>query len=64
MPMTALEIIKLLEKNGWKRKPSNGGSHRKYENPKTGKVVVVPYHEGRSLKKGMEHRILKDAGLL
>lgn len=63
MPMTAKEIIKLLEKNGYKRKPNNGGSHRKYENLETGKVVVVPYHEGRELKKGTEQKILKDAGL-
>lgn len=53
MPMTPREIIKLLEKNGWKRKNNNGGSHIKFEHPQTGKIVIVPYHEGKELKKAL-----------
>lgn len=34
MPMTPREMVKLLEKNGWKPKGNNGGSHRKFENPR------------------------------
>lgn len=50
MPTTAREMIKLLEKNGFKFVSSNG-SHRKYRNPINGKTVIVPYHDG-DLKTG------------
>lgn len=61
MPMTADEIIKLLEQNGYRLISSNG-SHRKYQHVTTGKIVIVPYHKG-DLKKGTEQSILKQAGL-
>ncbi len=61
MPMTAKEMIKLLESNGFQYARSNG-SHRFYKNPKTGKTTTVPYHSG-SLKPGIEKAILKQAGL-
>lgn len=61
MPMTADEIIKLLEQNGFRFVSSNG-SHRKYQHMATGRIVIVPYHK-RELKKGTEQAILKQAGL-
>lgn len=60
MPMTAKEIIKLLEQNGFKYIRSNG-SHRMYRNS-VGKTTIVPYHTG-TLKAGTERNILKQAGL-
>ena len=38
------------------------GSHMKMRNSVTGKTVIVPYHS-KSLKKGLEEAILKQAGL-
>lgn len=61
MPMTSKEMIKHLEKNGF-IKISQSGSHVKMINPKTKKQTIVPYH-GKSLKKGLEQQILKQAGL-
>lgn len=61
MPMTPREIIKLLEKNGFRQIGSNG-SHRKLYHPKTKQTVIVPYHN-KSLKTGTEKAILKQAGL-
>lgn len=61
MPMTAKEIIKLLEQNGFEYIRSNG-SHRLYRNPVTNKSVIVPFHSG-TLKPGTEKNILKQAGL-
>lgn len=61
MPMTAKEMIKLLKKNGFQKVDQNG-SHVKMKNFETGKVTVVPFHS-RELSKGMEHGILKQAGL-
>lgn len=61
MPMTSKEIIKLLEKNGFISIGQNG-SHIKMRNPDTKRTVIVPYHS-KTLKKGTENTILKQAGL-
>ncbi len=61
MPMTSREMIQYLKKNGFIIVSQNG-SHIKMKNPVTGKQTIVPYHS-KSLKKGMEQAILKQAGL-
>lgn len=61
MPMTSKEMIKHLKKNGFEIVSQNG-SHVKMRNPNTGKTVIIPYHS-KTLKKGMEQAILKQAGL-
>lgn len=61
MPMTPKEMIRLLEQNGFEFVRSNG-SHRLFRNPQTGKTALVPYH-AKDLKKGLEQKILKQAGL-
>jgi predicted RNA binding protein YcfA (HicA-like mRNA interferase family) len=61
MPLTPLEMIKLLKRNGFIEAGQNG-SHKKLTNPLTKKTVIVPIHS-RELKKGLEQAILKEAGL-
>lgn len=61
MPMKPKEMIKLLQKNGFIIERSNG-SHHFLRNPQTGKTTTVPLHT-TDLKKGLENKILKDAGL-
>ena len=61
MPMTPREMIKHLKKNGFEVVGQNG-SHVKMRNSATGYQTEVPYHS-ESLKKGLEHAILKQAGL-
>lgn len=61
MPLTPREMIKYLKKNGFKEVSQNG-SHIKLKNIKTGKQVIVPYHS-KTMKKGLEQAILKEAGL-
>ncbi len=61
MPMTPREMISLLKKNGFVEISQNG-SHIKMRNGETGKQTTVPYHS-KSLKKGLEQAILKQAGL-
>lgn len=61
MPMTAKEMLKLLQKNGFEIISQNG-SHIKLRNPDTGVTIILPYHS-KDLKKGMEQAILKQAGL-
>lgn len=61
MPMTPREMIKLLKENGFEEIRAVG-SHRKLYNAKTNTTVIVPYHS-KSLSKGLEQAILKEAGL-
>lgn len=61
MPMTPKEMIRLLKNNGFKVVSQNG-SHVKLKNLETGKQTIVPYH-GKTMKKGLEQAILKQAGL-
>ena len=62
MPMTSKEMARLLKENGFFEIKTNGGSHRKFQNPKTQKTVIVPFHS-KDLGKGLEQAILKQAGL-
>ena len=61
MPMTPREMIQLLQANGFVCISSNG-SHRICRKERTEKTVNVPCH-AKDLKKGLEQKILKDAGL-
>lgn len=61
MPMTPREMIKYLKQNGFTIVSQNG-SHVKLINEQTGRQTIVPYHS-KSLKKGLEQEILKQAGL-
>ncbi len=61
MPMTPREMIKYLKQNGF-TEVSQNGSHIKLKSETTGRQTIVPYHS-KSLKKGLEQEILKQAGL-
>jgi predicted RNA binding protein YcfA (HicA-like mRNA interferase family) len=61
MPMTPKEMIKHLKNNGFEIVSQNG-SHVKMKNSKTNLQTIIPYHS-KSLKKGLEQEILKQAGL-
>ena len=58
--MTGKEIAKQLEQNGWQLIRING-SHHIYQ--KGNQTIVVPIHSNKDLPKGLENRIMKDAGL-
>ena len=58
MPPKPPEIIRRLEKEGWK-KETQKSSHVKLT--KDGKLLVVPYHT-KELKRGTWESIKKQAG--
>ena len=60
MPLTGKEMLKLLKKHGWKVERKEGSHCQLFKN---GKRITVPVHSNNDLKKGLEQRILKDAGL-
>lgn len=61
MPMTPKEMIKHLKKNGFEELSRNG-SHVKMKNHENGRTAIIPYHS-KTMKKGLEQAILKQAGL-
>lgn len=55
------EIHRLINMNGWKV-IRQSGSHVIYR--KGSKTYPVPYHQGRELGKGLEHKIKKEMQLV
>ncbi len=58
--MKSKDLIKILEKEGWRKKRFNG-SHLIMKNDKDD-IIVIPVHN-KDLKPGLLNAILKDAGL-
>ncbi len=55
------ELVRILEKHGWKLARTGKSSARFYE--KDGKELNVHYHGNQEVPKGTASRILKDAGI-
>ena len=62
MPMKVREVIKLLERDGW-REVRSRGSHRHFKHPTHPVLVTVPGSDGSELAQGTLNAILKKAGL-
>ena len=62
MNLSPTYLIRLLEENGYVFKRGKG-SHQVYYNPMNNKTIMVPYHNGKDLKKGTFMAILKQAGI-
>lgn len=60
MPESSKDIIKRLEKDGWK-KVAQAGSHCQYKHPETKGRVTVP-HPVKDLPIGTVRSIYKQAG--
>ena len=58
----AKQVLRDLEKK-CEVVPTNGGSHRKFRNPKTGQITVVPAHFGTDLPQYFVKNIYKQLGL-
>lgn len=60
--MKAREIIKLIEKDGWKLVRQTG-SHMQFKHPVKPGTVTVPFHGSKDIAKVNLESILKQAGL-
>jgi predicted RNA binding protein YcfA (HicA-like mRNA interferase family) len=60
--LTSLELIKILEANGWVEL-FRKGSHKKFTKAGNDETIVVPMHNG-VMKIGLQKAIMKQAGLL
>ena len=61
--MTWAELIRKLTAAGFVEQRTGKGSHRQFIHPVTQKVITVAVHTKKDVGKGLEQRILKDAGL-
>lgn len=63
MRMTVIEIIRLIEKDGWYLYKQRG-SHKQYKHPsKPGKVTIPDHGKSIELEHNTVSSILKQAGL-
>ncbi len=62
MNLNPKHLIKILELKGFVFKRAKG-SHQLYYNEQTNKTIIVPFHNGKDLKKGTFFAILKQAGI-
>jgi predicted RNA binding protein YcfA (HicA-like mRNA interferase family) len=53
------ELIRALEKMGFRLLRKSGGSHVQYEHP-DGRRVTIPVHKGRDIGPGLLRKILRD----
>ena len=60
--MTAREVMRILEANGWKLKRTSG-SHHVFDKQGAIRPVVVPFHGNTDLG-AFGKRILKEAGIM
>ena len=63
MNLSPKYLIKILEHNGFVFLRAKG-SHNLFINEKTGKMVIVPVHGGKDMKKGTFLSILKQADIV
>lgn len=55
-------FCKLLERHGWQLRRIYG-SHHIYAHPHDDRIVVVPVHGNRDLKRGLLAQLLKATGI-
>ena len=59
-PVTGRDLVRLLEKHGWRLEHVRGSHHVLR---KEGKHLSVPVHAARDVGKGLLARLLREAGL-
>ena len=59
--LTAQELIKIVEAQGFQKVRQNG-SHIRYSHP-DGRSTVIPLHSGKIIGKGLLLQILYDVGI-
>lgn len=62
LDMKCSELLRILFRDGW-FVMSQRGSHLKLGHPKKENIIIFPNHGSKEMGKGMENRILRDAGL-
>ena len=61
--MTWVELIRKIERAGWKLDRETSGSHKIYRHPKHAEPLVIAYHANKEVKPGLMHALLRKAGI-
>jgi predicted RNA binding protein YcfA (HicA-like mRNA interferase family) len=62
VPLKVREVVRMLEKAGWRELRSKG-SHRHFRHPDRPLIVTVPGNDSKELAPGTLNAILKKAGI-
>ena len=60
--MKSSQLYRILTKDGWYA-VSQKGSHIKMKHPTKKGIIIFPNHGSSEIGKGLENKILKDAGI-
>ena len=60
--MKCAELLRILLKDGW-HPVSQKGSHIKLRHDTKRGIIIFPDHGSQEVGKGLERKILKDAGI-
>ena len=61
--MKYTELIRKLKRNGWIEIRQSGGHIMKQHPDKSGIQLTVPNHSNREIGKGLQKKIMKQAGI-
>ena len=61
--LTYREVTAKLKRFGFKYYRTGKGSHELWVRDSDGKVVPVPHHKGKSIRKGTIRAIIREVGL-
>ena len=61
--MTWSELIRNIERAGWKLDREASGSHRVYRHPDRDERLVIAYPANKEVKPGLMHALLRKAGI-
>lgn len=60
--MKCSELLRLLTRDGW-YPISQSGSHIKLKHDLKSGIIIFPNHGSHEMGKGLERKLLKDAGI-
>jgi predicted RNA binding protein YcfA (HicA-like mRNA interferase family) len=61
--MTWNELIRKIERAGWKLDREASGSHRVYRHADHPEPLVIAYHANKEVRPGLMHALLRKAGI-
>jgi predicted RNA binding protein YcfA (HicA-like mRNA interferase family) len=62
VPLKPQEVVRKLKNLGFEG-PFPGGRHRRMVDPKTGRVVPIPFHKGQDVSVGLICEIITELGI-